>query len=305
MLIIDTHCDSIDTLGRGADCIINSYNMAAQHIQFAALFTDRPGLDEEAAWQLLCQKRAALQAQAARHADRLALCSTAEKALQTVAAGKKALIFSMEGASALAGRQERLEAVAAEGLRCMGLTWNQNNRYGCANTVNGTPEDTGLSAEGRALVAACGGRGILMDISHASDRTAADILSVSTLPVLATHSNFRAVCGHARNLTPELAKGVAASGGVIGLNIYPAFLGGAGVEAILPMLEYGLSLVGEDAIGFGFDIDGIDPYPQGLDMGRSLHEQVVALLLQKGYGQALVQKLAGGNHLRVLRQVCP
>lgn len=304
MLIVDTHCDSIELVERGAPCMLTPYNMSAQHIQFAALFTDRPGLAPAQAWQLLCRLLELLRRQAAEHAGQLALCRTLPAALQAVAQGRRALMLSLEGASALEGDPARLRMLAAAGLRCLGLTWNQNNRYGCANPVSGTPQDTGLTPEGHALIRACCGLGILPDISHASDATAADILRVSTLPVLATHSNFREVCPHPRNLPRQLALAVRDSGGVIGLNLYPVFLGGSGIEALWPQLEYGLELVGEDAIGFGFDIDGIDPYPTGLDMGRSLHEQVVELLARRGYGKELIEKLAGGNHLRVLRQVC-
>lgn len=305
MFFADTHCDSIGTLERGAPCVANAYNMAPQHLQFVALFTDRPHQSPDACWQLLCSYRAMLREQGARFGDSLALCRTAGQARAALAAGKKALFFSMEGATALDGRPQRLAEVAAEGLRCLSLTWNQNNLYGCANPYNGTADDTGLSAAGRQLVAACGERGILLDVSHASDRTCEDILAVSALPVLATHSNFRAVCGHPRNLTDAQALAIRDSGGLIGLNIYPTFLGGDTLDDLLRQLDYGLRLVGEDALCFGFDIDGIETYPAGLDMGRSLHVQVAELLAQKGYPQPMIEKLAGKNVLRVLEAVCP
>lgn len=305
MLIVDTHCDSIDTLERGADCIINPYNMGTQHLQFAALFTDRPELQPEEAWNLLCHMRAQLKDQAVRHADKLSLCSTVTEAEAAVLQGKKALIFSMEGACALNGHPERLEEVAAEGLRCISLTWNQNNLYGCANTFNGTAQDTGLTQAGRELVAECGRRGILLDVSHASDNTCWDILHTSTLPVLASHSDFREVCPHNRNLTREQALAIRDSGGVIGFNLCTSFLGSVHIEKLLDHVEYGLDLVGEDALGFGFDLDGIDLYPSGLTMERSIHEQVVELLARRGYSEQTIRKIAGENYLRVLRSVCP
>lgn len=305
MLIVDTHCDSIDTLQHGAECIINPYNMSAQHLQFAALFTDIPDKTPEEDWQLLCTMRGQLKEQAERWPDRLALCSTAAQAVAAVAQHKKALFFSMEGACALDGHPERFEAVAAEGLRCMALTWNQNNRYGCAQPFSGTPQDTGLSEEGRELVRECGRRGILVDVSHASDNTCMDIVRTSRLPVLATHSDFREVAAHNRNLTREEALAIRDTGGVIGFNLCTAFLGSEHIESLFDHLEYALDLVGEDALGFGFDIDGIDLYPTGLDLGHSIHEQVVQMMLQRGYSESLVRKIAGGNMLRVLESVCP
>ncbi len=306
MLIVDTHCDSISNVLAGAPCIVNPYNMSAQHMQFAAAFTDRPELDPEGAWALLCDMRAALKAQEQTHGDVLALCRTVTQAMAAVDAGKKALFFSMEGASALAGRRDRLDEVTADGLRCLSMTWNQNNIYGCANTCSGTADDTGLTSHGRQLVRDCNNRGILLDVSHASDNTTRDILCTSTvMPVVATHSNFRAVAGHKRNLTDQQALGIKATGGVVGLNIYIPFLGGDTADAILRQLDYGLELLGEDHIGFGFDLDGIDGYPAGINDTRSVHEQVVELLQARGYSDGLLQKLAHGNWLRVLNTVCP
>lgn len=305
MFFVDTHCDSIGTVQRGAPCIVNPYNMADQHLQFVAMFTDIPRFSPEESWQLLCRQRAILAEQNRTCGDRLAVCSTVSQARAAVAAGKKALFFTMEGAAALDGRPERLHAVAADGLRCLSMTWNQNNLYGCANPYNGTADDTGLTDAGRALAAECGARGILLDVSHASDNTCNDILAVSTLPVLATHSNFRAVCPHPRNLTDAQALAIRDSGGLIGLNIYPDFLGGDDLQALLRQLEYGLHLVGEDALCFGFDVDGIERYPAGLTLERSLHRQVAEFLAAQGCPQPLIAKLAGGNALRVLEGVCP
>lgn len=303
MLIIDTHCDSIDR-GMHGQCVYAPYNMSAEHLQFMACYTDRPGMTPQESWELLCAMRTELKAQTEKY-PQLALCRTVSEAKAAVAAGKKAMFFAMEGSHALDGKTERFEEVAADGLRCLSLTWNQNNRYGCANGFNGTAQDTGLSEEGKALVKECGRRGILVDVSHASDNTTMDILRTSTLPVLATHSDFREVTFHNRNLTREAALAIRDSGGVIGFNLCLPFLGGEHIEALLPHLEYALETVGEDAVCFGGDIDGIDAYPAGLSMEHSLHEQMLEFLRGRGYGEELLYKLACGNMLRVLNAICP
>ncbi len=303
MLIIDTHCDSIDRGMRGL-CVYAPYNMSAEHLQFMACYTDRPGMTPDESWQLLRNMRAELQAQTEKYPG-LALCTTVAQAKAAVAAGKKAMFFAMEGSHALDGRADRFDEVTAGGVRCLSLTWNQNNRYGCANGFNGTAQDTGLSAEGVQLVKECGRRSILLDVSHASDNTTMDVLRTSTLPVLATHSDFREVTGHSRNLTREAALAIRDSGGVIGFNLCLPFLGGEHIEALLPHLDYALETVGEDAVCFGGDIDGIDAYPAGLSMEHSLHEQILDFLRSRGYGEALLYKLACGNMLRVLEAVCP
>lgn len=303
MLIIDTHCDSIDRGMRG-ECVYAPYNMSAEHLQFMACYTDRPGMTPEESWQLLCAMRTEMKAQTEKY-PQLALCRTVSEAKAVVAAGKKAMFFAMEGAQALNGKPERVEEVCADGVRCISLTWNQNNLYGCANPFNGTAQDTGLTDAGKELVRECGRRGVLVDVSHASDNTAWDILRTSTLPVMATHSDFREVAFHNRNLTKELAQAIRDTGGVIGFNLCLPFLGGTHIEALLPHLDYALETVGEDAVCFGCDIDGIDAYPEGLSMEASLHEQMLGFLRQRGYGEALLEKLASGNMLRVLNTVAP
>ncbi|MBQ8611304.1 MAG: membrane dipeptidase [Oscillospiraceae bacterium] len=304
MFVIDTHCDSIDR-GMHGECAYAPYNMSAEHLQFMACYTDRPGLTPEESWQLLCAMRAELKAQTEKYPGLLALCRTVSEAKAAVAAGKKAMFFAMEGAQALDGKAERLDEVCADGLRCVSLTWNQNNLYGCANPFSGTAQDTGLTAAGIELVRECGRRGVLVDVSHASDATTMDILRTSTLPVLATHSDFREVAAHNRNLTREQALAIRDSGGVIGFNLCLPFLGGEHIESLLPHLEYALETVGEDAICFGCDIDGIDTYPAGLSLDSSLHEQMLEFLRGRGYGEELLYKLVCGNVLRVLETVCP
>ncbi len=305
MFVIDTHCDSVETLEHGAPCIANTYNMGEKHLQFTAMFNDRPGLSPEECWQLLRKMAANIQQQAALFPDKLALCRDMHTAQEAVNSGKKAMILSMEGACALDGKPERLEEMAEAGVRIISLTWNQNNRYGCANGYNGTPEDIGLTREGRQLVEECGRRGILIDVSHASDNTIRGILQYSSLPVIATHSNFRSLTNHPRNLPDDLAKDIYASGGVIGLNLCTAFIGGADLALLLPHLDWALENLGEDAIGFGFDIDGIDEYPAPLSMEAPIHEQVLEFLRQHGYSGQLLKKLAHSNWQKLLQKVMP
>ena len=120
-------------------------------------------------------------------------------------------------------------------------------------------------------------------------------------PVCATHSNLRALCDHPRNLTDAQAREIFRRGGIVGLNLYPPFLGDA-ASRLLAQLDRALALGGEDCIGFGFDIDGIDRYPVPLTDTSSLHDQVIGLLEGARLSPALIDKVAGGNWLRFLRE---
>jgi membrane dipeptidase len=182
----------------------------------------------------------------------------------------------------------------------MGIVWDKNELSSSANDII----DTGLTLEGVKMVSRMAELGIILDVSHLSDRAFYEAFELSPMPHIATHSNFRAVCDHDRNLTDEMARMIAARGGVMGLNLYPSFLredGYADTDDILRQVDYGLSLVGDSALAFGFDIDGTDgQYPFGIDTSRSMHEAVIELLLSR-YPASTVEKIAGGNVIEFLK----
>ena len=120
---------------------------------------------------------------------------------------------------------------------------------------------------------------------------------MTSYPVIATHSNFRDVADSRRNLTLDMAKRIAARGGVIGLNLYPSFVADkdACIEDIFPHIDYALGKLGEDTLAFGFDIDGTDgKYPHGIDERESIHDRVIELLLSR-YPERIVEKIAWRN----------
>ena len=138
-----------------------------------------------------------------------------------------------------------------------------------------------------------------------SDRAFYDTLDCTSYPVIATHSNFRDVCSSPRNLTLDMARHIVARGGVIGLNLYPRFLsdsGSADDSDILRHVDYALSHFGEDALTFGFDIDGTDgEYPLGYGENESIHDRVLELLIRE-YGNSVAEKIAGLNAIRFLKE---
>ena len=147
--------------------------------------------------------------------------------------------------------------------------------------------------------------GVIVDVSHMSDRAIEDTLSATSYPVLATHSNYRSVSGSPRNLIDSHAKRIATRGGVIGLNLYPSFLtdrGSAGFEDIKRHVDYALSLVGEDALALGCDIDGTDgEYPVGLGETESIHDSL-ANFFSSEYGDRIAEKIVGENALNFFKE---
>ena len=157
--------------------------------------------------------------------------------------------------------------------------------------------------EGKKLLLRATELGIIIDFSHLSDRAFYDTFELSPMPHIATHSNFREVCASRRNLTRDMAMKIAARGGVIGINLYPPFLkdGAAAEEDIIRHIDYGLELLGDGHIAFGFDIDGTSgEYPKGVDEKESIHDRVIDLLLSR-YSTETVEKIAGRNVIDFLK----
>lgn len=208
--------------------------------------------------------------------------------------GGRALLYSIEGGGFL---PEDLPILCSRGVRVVSFVWDKNE-YGASSRESGTPQDCGLTDDGLRALALCGELGIIPDVSHLSDRAFSDAAAHTDGALLATHSDFRGVCTHPRNLTDDMAKCVASRGGLIGLNLYPPFLSDTGrgtVDDLLRHVEYGLSLCGEHTLALGLDIDGTDgEYPEGISLTRSIHDCVVDALLSR-YPASLVDRIAGGN----------
>lgn len=187
-------------------------------------------------------------------------CRTAADIERAWAAGKAAAILTVENGSALAGRLDRVETLARDGVRMVTLTWNGENELGSGHTT-----DHGLSPFGREAVRELERAGILIDVSHLNDAGFADLLDVAEKPFVASHSNARSVCPHRRNLTDGQIRELVGRGCLIGLNFYSAFLRPDGCPAALDDLrrhvEHFLELGAQGSLALGSDADGADLPP--------------------------------------------
>ena len=139
-------------------------------------------------------------------------------------AGEVAAMIGVEGGHAIENSLEKLRLLHDRGARYLTLTWNNSNDW--ADSSLDVQRHGGLTEFGREVIREMNRLHMLVDISHTSDETAWDVLEVSTAPVVATHSNARALADHPRNLTDDLIRAIAASRGIIGINAFPAFLDG-------------------------------------------------------------------------------
>ncbi|MEJ7613382.1 MAG: membrane dipeptidase [Candidatus Fervidibacter sacchari] len=213
--------------------------------------------------------------------------------------GRIGILLSLEGASPIMGRVEFLRLFFRLGIRCLTLTWNHRNEL--ADGVGVGSAAGGLTKAGKAIVAECERLGIAVDVSHLSERSFWDLMRVATKPVFASHSNFRALCDHPRNLTDEQAEAIADKGGVICLTFVPAFVGGDLAQFVRHYF-HGVELVGEKALGLGSDFDGCK---NPVLPDASAFPQLAQVLRQSGVSSSALKSLFHANLLRYFRKILP
>ena len=169
----------------------------------------------------------AVEAQIRNSADRMVLCRSAKEILAASASGRFAVLLGIEGGHAIENSLDLLRQYFARGVRYMTLTWTNSNEWADSSGDVDDPainHHGGLTDFGRTVVQEMNRLGMMVDISHVSDATAADVLATSTAPVLASHSSARALTASPRNLPDHLIRSIAAGGGAVMVNFYPAFL---------------------------------------------------------------------------------
>ena len=182
------------------------------------------------------------------------LCRSGADLEQAEREGRNMVLLSIEGGGALGGELSRLSAVFEAGVRMMTLTWNGPNEIGDGCK---TPNADGLSAFGKEAVREMGRIGMIVDVSHLSEKGFWDVARFVKGPFVATHSNSKAVEDHPRNLTDGQFREIADRGGLAGLNLYAPLVGGKGsIEGILRHAEHFLEIGGEKTLAVGADFDG-------------------------------------------------
>jgi membrane dipeptidase len=211
-------------------------------------------------------------------------------------------LFSMEGASPLCGDLKMLEVFYRQGLRAIGLTWNHRNELGDGLGVG---SNYGLTPFGREVVTRMNELGMVVDLAHINEAGFWEALELSRDPVIASHANAKALCGHRRNMNDAQLEAIKAKNGFVGLCFEPSFLrddGQASLEDAVRHVDYLCERMGADHVAFGSDFDGIETVPQGLE-DVSRFPNLLTRLRELGYKEEDLYKLAFGNVLRVYRTV--
>ncbi len=200
--------------------------------------------------------------------------------------------LSLEGGDGIQSLSD-LSELYSMGVRMIALTWNFKNKIACGVMEK---EDSGLSKFGAEVVREMNRLGIIIDVSHLSEKSFWDVLKISKKPVCASHSNLKSVKNHIRNLTDEQFMKIKETGGVAGINFYPPFFGND-IKEIVCHTDKLLSLGGEDNIGLGSDFDGVDSLPSGISGVQDM-ERIIKML---PYSTEIREKIAFRNFLRVIK----
>ncbi|MEX0822478.1 MAG: dipeptidase [Rhodothermales bacterium] len=271
--------------------------------------------------------------------DSAELALTADDVRRIATSGRKAVLLGLEGGNALAASVDTLKALYEAGIRYVTLTHVNNNSW--AESSQSPPRWGGLTDHGRALVKHMNRLGVAVDLSHVSDATFYDALDASNAPVLLSHSSARALVDNVRNVDDDMLRALADNGGLVMINFFDAVvnphltedvmaeayerlggrrtslndmwsviydlirereLPGATLSDVVDHIEHAVDVAGVDHVGLGSDFDGIFDVPAGLQDVTRL-PWITYELLRRGYSEEDINKILGGNVLRVMDEV--
>lgn len=222
---------------------------------------------------------------------------------ESLATGKIGALLSLEGVDGLQGSIPILRLLQRLGVRAAGLTWNYAN-WAADGVME--PRGGGLTAKGRAFVQECDNLGILVDVSHLSEKAFWDVADLASRTIIASHSNAKALLNHPRNLTDEQIKAILALQGLIGVTYVPWFVAEGEqvtIDHVLRHIEHICELGGEQHLMLGSDFDGIDKYVSGLTHPGEVYRLREALL--KRYTEQQTKQFLSGNALSFLAAHLP
>lgn len=312
---------------------------------FMSIYVDMRAYQGEAATKRALQLIDTVYEQVQRHPGQLAVAGSAADVRRAHKEGKVALLMGMEGGTPIANDLRLLRNFHRLGVRYMTLTHSLNNDW--ADSSGEKPKHNGLTDFGKDVVREMNRLGMLVDVSHVSDKAFWDALEVSQAPIIASHSSCRALADHPRNMTDEMIKAMAAKGGVIHITYVTGFidpeyakafakisdqfwpryrelarqheknhaalqeanerlqkeynLPPVSWERIVDHIDHAVKIAGVDHVGLGSDFDGAT-MPEGMN-DASFLPNLTQALLDRGYSEADIKKILGGNTLRVMEEV--
>ena len=252
------------------------------------------------------------------NSSQISFARSYEDIIRNKEAGKISAMLTIEEGEAIEGNIKNLEHFYNRGVRMMSLTWNFENSIAYSNkkiiNKDGDIElisetEKGLKPFGFDVVMRMEEMGMIVDVSHLSDAGIYDILDVMKVPFIASHSNAKAICNHARNLNDDIIKRMANKGCIAGLNYYPGFLSSdfftrekkAYIEDAVKMLKYMVNTGGSEFAALGSDYDGFDEKLEWGDAGGT--QLLIDEMKKVGFTSRLIDNITYKNALRIFKEV--
>ncbi len=309
MRLIDLHCDTIlrcvDSegkikLGKNDLCIdVQKLRKAGSLAQFFAMYVD---LEKDAEPLDRCLDMIdCFYKELEENSEFIAFAGSVADMDRNNSEGKVSAFLAIEEGEPVEGKLSNLRNLYRLGVRLITLTWNYPNCIGYPN-ADWVHKDKGLTPFGEEVVAEMNRLGMLIDVSHLSDKGFYDVARLSQKPFVASHSNARAIEGHSRNLTDEMLVVLAEKGGVTGLNLEPIFLGGKGtLEDMIKHISHMRKVAGIDVVAIGTDFDGTSPLTAIKNIGEM--GLLCDALEKAGFSSGDIEKVMYRNSERVMREV--
>ena len=249
------------------------------------------------------ERLSAIHRQKELNDKRMRIAITYSDVMQAKKHGERAILIGVENGYAIGKDLDNISRFKKMGVCYITLCHNGDNDI--CDSAKGDKEWNGLSPFGRDVIAEMNRLGIMVDVSHASEKSFYDVLECSQYPVIASHSSVRALCNHPRNLTDMQIRDLASMGGVVQICLYKGFINEEAEKASLSdainHIDYIVQMVGPDHVGIGSDFDG-----DGELIGCRASNELINItmkLLELGYTDQDIRKIWGGNFFRVMREV--
>ena len=315
-IILDSHCDTpmfftdnsrenITMFGTRSDkVLVNLPKMTEGRLDASIMVAYIPqGERTQEAYEYVATKTDRLLTQIEEivraNSDRVGLAETEEDILMLKAQGKKAILRGIENGYAIGKDIGLLEYFKKRGIVYMTLCHNGDNDI--CDSARGNNEHGGLSPFGKEVVEQMNRLGILVDLSHASEKSFYDALEVSKVPIVCSHSSARALCDHPRNLTDDQMKALAKADGVAQTTVYNGFLRKEGQATIIDAVEHlchAAKIMGVEHVGLGTDFDGDGGVPGLADASEIIN--FTRHLLRRQFSEQDIRLIMGGNFLRAM-----
>lgn len=307
ILSLDSHCDTPMKFGTTEDRLVTVPRMTDGHLDASIMVAYLPQGERTDEAHLAASAKAnriitQIEEMVASDASNVGLAYTPEDIYSLKRDGKRAIMLGIENGYAIGNDLSLIEHFRNRGIVYMTLCHNGDNNI-CDSARKSNNEHGGVSAFGAEVIREMNRVGMMVDMSHASEKSFYDAMDISQVPIVCSHSSCRSLCDHPRNLSDEQMRRLANSGGVMQVTFYEGFLrtgSNASIADAIEHINHAVNVMGIEHVGIGTDFDGDGGVPGLAHAGELIN--LTRTLLRERYSEADLRLLWGENFLRVMHK---